>query len=155
PVLFRQLRPGKRGQPFTILKFRTMRDGRPDAETDAVRMTGVGAWMRSLSLDELPELLNVLRGEMRIVGPRPPLMERLPRYRPEQARRHDALPGITGGAQVHGRNALPWEERFRHDVWYIDHCSLALDLKIIATTFVRAVARDGISQPGHATAEEF
>jgi len=154
PVLFRQTRPGKGGRPFTILKFRTMRaaDG---ATGDAARLTAVGEWLRTTSLDELPEFVNVLRGEMSLVGPRPLLMQYLDRYTPEQARRHDAKPGITGWAQIHGRNNLTWEAKFRHDVWYVEHCGFLLDLKILATTFIKTVTREGIAQPGHATAEEF
>ena len=158
PVLFRQRRPGFRGRPFYVFKFRTMTDERdagggllPDVE----RLTAFGRFLRATSLDELPELFNVLRGEMSLVGPRPLLMQYLQRYSPEQARRHDVLPGITGWAQINGRNALTWEEKFRLDVWYVDHCSLWLDLKIIALTLWKVLKREGISQPGHATAEEF
>ena len=158
PVLFRQQRPGYRGRPFYIYKFRTMTDAR-DAQgrllPDAERLTGLGRRLRSSSLDELPELFNVLRGEMSLVGPRPLLMQYLERYSPEQARRHDVLPGITGWAQVNGRNALTWEDKFRLDVWYVDHRSFALDLKILALTLQKVIRREGISQPGHATAEEF
>ncbi|HKB11914.1 MAG TPA: sugar transferase [Vicinamibacterales bacterium] len=154
PVLFRQMRPGKDGRPFTILKFRTMRAGDGSA-SDAARLTSVGRWLRATSIDELPELLNVLRGEMSLVGPRPLLMQYLDRYTAEQARRHQVRPGITGWAQIHGRNVLTWEAKFRHDVWYVEHCAFALDLKILATTFIKTVAREGITQPGHATAEEF
>jgi sugar transferase EpsL len=155
PVLFRQTRPGKGGLPFTILKFRTMRIAQNASAGDAARLTRVGEWLRALSLDELPELVNVLRGEMSLVGPRPLLMQYLSRYTPEQARRHEATPGITGWAQIHGRNALTWEEKFRHDVWYVDHCCFLLDLQILGKTVVKTLARDGIAQPGHATAEEF
>ncbi len=158
PLMFRQQRPGYRGKPFFIYKFRTMTDARhadgsllPDAE----RLTKLGRFLRAASLDELPELLNVLRGEMSLVGPRPLLMQYLPRYSPEQARRHAVLPGITGWAQVNGRNALTWEDKFRLDVWYVDHWSLWLDIKILGMTFWKVVKREGISQPGHATAEEF
>ncbi len=158
PVLFRQRRPGLRGHPFTLYKLRTMTDTRalngpllPDAE----RLTAFGRFLRSTSLDELPELWNVLRGDMSLVGPRPLLMQYLDRYTPEQTRRHEMRPGITGWAQVNGRNALTWEQKFALDVWYIDHVSLWLDLKIIALTFWKTVKREDISQPGQATAEEF
>jgi len=155
PVLFRQLRPGKNGVPFTIVKFRTMRMTGPGGHDDQARLTGIGRRLRSLSLDELPELFNVLRGDMSIVGPRPLLMQYLERYTPEQARRHDVKPGLTGWAQVNGRNALSWPDKFRLDVWYVDHLSLRLDLLIILLTGWTLVTRHGISQPGHATAEEF
>jgi lipopolysaccharide/colanic/teichoic acid biosynthesis glycosyltransferase len=158
PLLFRQQRPGYRGKPFYIYKFRTMTDRRdPDGKllTDAERLTRLGRFLRSTSLDELPELVNVLRGEMSLVGPRPLLMQYLNRYSPQQARRHDVLPGITGWAQVNGRNALTWEDKFRLDVWYVDHWSLWLDVKIIGLTLGKVIRREGISQPGHATAEEF
>jgi lipopolysaccharide/colanic/teichoic acid biosynthesis glycosyltransferase len=158
PVLFRQRRPGLRGEPFDLYKFRTMRElkdeqGRmlPDSE----RLTKFGRFLRSLSLDELPELWNVLRGEMSLVGPRPLLMQYLERYTPEQARRHEVLPGITGWAQINGRNALTWEDKFRFDVWYVDKRSLWLDIKILFITLWKAIKREGISQQGHATAEEF
>jgi sugar transferase EpsL len=158
PVFFRQQRLGLRGQPFTLLKFRTMteaRDTRGDLLSDAKRLTAFGRFLRATSLDELPELFNVLRGDMSLVGPRPLLMEYLDRYTPEQARRQDVLPGITGWAQVHGRNALSWEEKFTLDGWYIEHQSLWLDLKIIALTVWKILKREGISQPGEATAREF
>jgi sugar transferase EpsL len=158
PVLFRQCRPGLGGESFTILKFRTMTDaldGNGDLQPDAQRLTRLGQLLRSTSLDELPELINVLRGEMSLVGPRPLLMQYLERYTPEQARRHEVRPGITGWAQVNGRNALSWEERFELDVWYVDHLSLWLDLKIVALTLCKIVTREGISQPGQATMEEF
>jgi len=158
PILFRQKRPGYKGQPFFVYKFRTMNDRHapggcllPDAE----RITSLGRVLRTLSLDELPELFNVLRGEMSLVGPRPLLMQYLERYSPEQARRHDVLPGITGWAQVNGRNALTWEDKFRLDVWYVDHWSFWLDIKILLLTLWMVLKREGISQPGHATAEEF
>ena len=158
PVLFRQVRPGYRGEPFTNYKFRTMRDAR-DAQgnllPDSERITSLGRFLRSFSLDELPELFNVLRGEMSWVGPRPLLMQYLDRYTPEQARRHQVLPGITGWAQVNGRNALTWEEKFRYDVWYVDNWSFWLDVKILLMTFMKVITREGISQPGHATMEEF
>ncbi len=158
PVLFRQQRPGLHGRPFTMLKFRTMTDARdafgnllPDAE----RLTLFGRWLRSTSLDELPELINVLRGDMSLVGPRPLLMEYLPLYSAEQARRHEVRPGITGWAQINGRNALRWEEKFALDVWYVDNWSLGLDLRILALTVLRVVRRDGISAQGEATMPKF
>ena len=158
PVFFRQQRLGLRGQPFTLLKFRTMteaRDTRGDLLSDAKRLTAFGRFLRATSLDELPELFNVLRGDMSLVGPRPLLMEYLERYTPEQARRHEVRPGITGWAQVHGRNALSWEEKFTLDGWYVEHQSLWLDLKIIALTVWKILKREGISQPGEATARKF
>jgi len=158
PILFRQLRPGLNGRPFEILKFRTMIDAR-DAEgrprPDGERLTRFGSFLRATSLDELPELLNVLKGEMSLVGPRPLLMQYLDRYTPEQARRHEVRPGITGWAQVNGRNAITWEEKFRLDVWYVDHQSLWLDLRILALTVWKVVRREGISQAGEATMPEF
>jgi len=158
PVLFRQQRPGLHGKPFTLYKFRTMTDAR-DAQgnllPDEQRLTRLGRFLRSTSLDELPELWNVLKGDMSLVGPRPLLMEYLPLYTPEQFRRHEVRPGITGWAQIHGRNALSWEERFALDVWYVDHVSLWLDLKILLLTPWKVIAREGISQPGHATVEFF
>ncbi len=158
PVLFRQTRPGLHGKPFKLYKLRTMRDaldsqGRP--LPDEVRMTSVGRWLRATSLDELPQLLNVLRGEMSLVGPRPLLMEYLERYSPEQARRHDVLPGITGWAAVNGRNALSWEEKFALDVWYVDHWSLWLDLEILLHTARKVVAREGVAATGHVTMPVF
>lgn len=158
PVLFRQARPGLRGQPFEVVKFRTMRhavgsDGQP--LPDSERLTALGRFLRASSLDELPQLWNVLRGDLSLVGPRPLLMQYLPRYTQEQARRHDVLPGMTGWAQVNGRNAISWEEKFSLDVWYVDHWSLALDLKILALTLLRVVNRSGISRKGHATMPEF
>ena len=158
PVLFRQVRPGLHGLPFELLKFRTMadlrdRDGRP--LPDAGRLGLVGRLLRRSSLDELPELINVIRGEMSLVGPRPLLMSYLTRYLPWQARRHEVLPGITGLAQVSGRNLLSWDERFALDVWYVDHWSLALDLKILVKTIAAVVATDGINQPGRETVDEF
>ncbi len=158
PILFRQTRPGYRGRPFVLYKFRTMTDRRgPDGHLlpDAERLTRFGRFLRASSLDELPELFNVLRGEMSLVGPRPLLMQYLERYSPEQMRRHEVLPGMTGWAQVNGRNALTWQEKFRLDVWYVDHWSFWLDLKILFLTVWKALKREGISQPGHATAEEF
>lgn len=158
PALFRQLRPGQRGRPFTMLKFRTMTETRDVAGNllpDADRLNRFGRFLRSSSLDELPELVNVLKGDMSLVGPRPLLMQYLDRYTPEQARRHDVKPGITGWAQVNGRNALTWDEKFRLDVWYVDHHSTWLDLRIMLLTAWRVVRREGIVQPGHATMEEF
>ena len=158
PVLFRQPRPGLHAKPFRLLKLRTMtnaRDGEGRLLPDGLRLPPIGRLLRSLSLDELPELLNVLRGEMSIVGPRPLLMQYLDRYSPEQMRRHEVRPGITGWAQVNGRNALSWERRFELDVWYVDHCSLLLDLRIIALTIWRVLDREGISEPGQATMTEF
>ena len=158
PVLFRQVRPGFQGKPFTLYKFRTMKVSR-NAEgnllPDSERLTSLGRLLRSFSLDELPELINVLRGEMSLVGPRPLLIQYLDRYTPEQARRNDVLPGMTGWAQINGRNVLTWEDKFRFDVWYVDNWSLWLDVKILLLTFWRVLKREGISQPGYATAEEF
>jgi sugar transferase EpsL len=151
-VFFRQQRPGLHGRPFTILKFRTMRNG---AGTDAERLTAFGRLLRSSSLDELPELFNVLAGDMSLVGPRPLLMQYLPRYSPEQARRHEVPPGITGWAQINGRNALTWDEKFALDVWYVDHRSLPLDLRILWRTVLAVVRRQGISAAGEATMPEF
>jgi sugar transferase EpsL len=158
PVLFRQQRPGLRGAPFWIYKFRTMRDARDASGNllpDAQRLTAFGRFLRASSLDELPELFNVLRGEMSLVGPRPLLLEYLDRYTPEQARRHEVRPGITGWAQVNGRNSLSWEEKFRLDVWYVDHGTLALDLRILALTVLKVFKREGISAEGHATMPAF
>jgi sugar transferase EpsL len=158
PVLFRQQRPGYGGRPFYIYKFRTMTDARDQNGNllpDSVRLTPFGRFLRSTSLDELPEFFNVLRGEMSLVGPRPLLMQYLERYSPEQARRHNVLPGITGWAQVNGRNTLTWEDKFKLDVWYVEHRSFWLDIKILLLTFWKVFQREGISQPGHATAEEF
>lgn len=158
PVLFRQPRPGLGGRPFEMVKFRTMRDVRdPDGNPlpDAERLTPFGQFLRSSSLDELPELWNVLRGDMSLVGPRPLLMRYLDRYTPEQARRHEVRPGITGLAQVNGRNAISWEDKFTLDVWYVDHRSLWLDLKILARTALKVVRREGITLPGEATTVEF
>ena len=158
PVIFRQRRPGRHGKPFTLVKYRTMTDAR-DAEgrllPDAQRLTRLGRFLRSSSLDELPELWNVLRGEMSLVGPRPLLMQYLERYTPEQARRHEVKPGMTGWAQVNGRNALTWEDRFRLDVYYVDHWSLAFDLRILGLTALKVLKREGISEPGQATMSEF
>lgn len=158
PVLFSQARPGRGGQPFTMYKFRTMLNAvGPDGQPlpDAARLTGLGRFLRAASLDELPELWNVLKGEMSLVGPRPLLIAYLPLYTPEQARRHDVRPGITGWAQVNGRNALTWEEKFRLDVWYVDHQSLALDMKILLMTVLKVFRREGISSDGHATMPPF
>ncbi len=158
PVLFRQIRPGYQGKPFLNYKFRTMteaRDPHGDLLPDEQRIIAFGRFLRSFSLDELPELLNVLRGEMSLVGPRPLLMRYLERYTPEQARRHEVLPGMTGWTQVNGRNAITWEDKFRFDVWYVDNWSLWTDIKILLITFWKALKREGISQPGQATAEEF
>jgi len=158
PVLFRHVRPGLHGKPFVMYKFRTMRDLRDAAGEllpDETRLTPFGRWLRSTSLDELPELLNVLRGEMSLVGPRPLLMEYLERYTPEQARRHEVKPGITGWAQIHGRNNLSWDERFKLDVWYVDNWSLWLDVKILWRTLWMVLRREGISAQGHATMPEF
>jgi lipopolysaccharide/colanic/teichoic acid biosynthesis glycosyltransferase len=158
PVLFRQVRPGLNGRPFTLLKFRTMRDARnPEGVflDDAERLTPLGRILRAASIDELPQLWNVLRGEMSLVGPRPLLVQYLDRYTPEQARRHEVKPGITGWAQVNGRNALSWEEKFALDVWYVDHWSLSLDCEILWLTLLRVLKREGISSQGHATMPEF
>ena len=158
PVLFRQQRPGYKGRPFITYKFRTMTDRRgPDGSLlpDTERLTPFGRFLRSTSLDDLAQLFNVLRGEMSLVGPRPLLMQYLERYTPEQMRRHDVLPGITGWAQINGRNVLDWEEKFRLDVWYVDHWSFWLDMKILLLTPWKVFKREGINQPGHVTAEEF
>jgi lipopolysaccharide/colanic/teichoic acid biosynthesis glycosyltransferase len=158
PVLFKQVRPGLHGQPFTMVKFRTMTDDRgPDGVLlpDAQRLTPFGRFLRASSLDELPELWNVLKGEMSLVGPRPLLMEYLPIYTPEQARRHEVRPGITGWAQVNGRNAISWEDKFALDVWYVDHRSLLLDVRILWMTVKKVLVRDGISAAGEATMPKF
>jgi len=158
PILFRQRRPGLGGRAFVMFKFRTMnhaRDAQRNLLPDAQRLTCFGRFLRASSLDELPELFNVLKGDMSLVGPRPLLMEYLPRYNPEQARRHEVKPGITGWAQVNGRNAISWEEKFKLDVWYVDHCSLWLDLKILALTVFEVFQRKGISAEGHATMPGF
>jgi sugar transferase EpsL len=158
PILFSQIRPGFRGKPFKLLKFRSMNDRvnehgilLPDNE----RLTGFGKFLRNYSLDELPELFNVLKGEMSLVGPRPLLMQYLDRYSPEQTRRHDVLPGITGWAQVNGRNNLTWQEKFQMDVWYVDNWSIVLDIKILLITIWKVLSREGISEPGFATSQEF
>jgi len=158
PILFRQVRPGYRGKPFTLYKFRTMtneRDSQGNLLPDEKRLTQMGHFLRATSLDELPSLLNVLRGEMSLVGPRPLLMEYLERYTTEQARRHDVLPGITGWAQIQGRNVLSWEDKFRLDVWYVDHWSMLLDLKILGSTLWKVIQREGINRPGHVTSPVF
>lgn len=158
PVFFTQTRPGLHGKPFSMIKFRTMTDAR-DANgellPDSIRLTTFGKFLRSSSLDELPELWNVLKGDMSLVGPRPLLMEYLPRYTPEQARRHDARPGITGWAQINGRNAISWEEKFTLDVWYVDNQSFWLDLKILILTVKKVFMREGISAKGETTMPKF
>lgn len=158
PIIFRQKRPGYRGEPFVLLKFRTMsqkRDPSGEPLPDSQRLTRLGRILRSFSLDELPELLNVLRGEMSLVGPRPLLMAYLPRYSPDQRRRHNVLPGMTGWAQVNGRNALTWPTKFAYDLWYVDHWSLRLDVRILALTLWKAVIREGVSPAGMDTSPEF
>ena len=158
PVLFRQQRPGYRERPFFIYKFRSMTnamDERGSLLPDATRLTRLGRFLRSTSLDELPELLNVLRGEMSLVGPRPLLMQYLERYSSEQARRHEVRPGLTGWAQINGRNALSWQDKFKLDVWYIDHWSLWLDIRILLLTVWKVIRREGISQSDQVTMEEF
>jgi sugar transferase EpsL len=158
PVVYRQIRPGLNGAPFSIFKFRTMTEA-VDANGvllgDDARLTSFGRFLRNTSLDELPELFNVLKGDMSLVGPRPLLMQYLPRYTQEQARRHEVKPGMTGWAQVNGRNSITWEQRFQLDIWYIDNWSLALDIKIIFLTILKILKREGISQKGHATMSEF
>jgi sugar transferase EpsL len=158
PVLFRQTRPGLHGRPFQLLKFRTMSDSRDAAGAllpDADRISAVGSFLRKSSLDELPELINVLKGEMSLVGPRPLLMEYLDRYTAEEMRRHDVPPGITGWAQVNGRNAISWDEKFALDLWYVDNRSIRLDIEILAKTLGQVVSREGISAEGHATMPKF
>ena len=165
PVVFKQTRPGFEGRPFVVYKFRTMRDardagGRPLSPSeqllsDAARLTPFGKFLRGVSLDELPQLWNVLRGDLSLIGPRPLLMQYIGRYSAEQMRRHDVIPGITGWAQINGRNALSWDEKFALDVWYVDNWSLWLDAKILAGTFLQVVRREGISREGHATNPEF
>jgi len=158
PIFFAQTRPGLHGKPFTLFKFRTMLNVRgADGQllSDGERLTGFGRFLRSISLDELPEIINVLRGEMSLVGPRPLLMQYLPRYTADQARRHEVRPGITGWAQVNGRNAITWEEKFALDVWYVDHWSLALDARILVRTLWKVLTREGIAGGGNATAPEF
>jgi lipopolysaccharide/colanic/teichoic acid biosynthesis glycosyltransferase len=158
PVLFTQVRPGKNGRPFRMVKFRSMTDGRDSAGqllADDIRLTRFGRFLRSTSLDELPELWNVLLGHMSLVGPRPLLMQYLPLYSEEQKRRHDVLPGLTGWAQVNGRNRTTWDERFAQDVWYVDNMSLGIDLKVLVLTVLKVVRRDGVSAEGHATMPAF
>ena len=158
PILFRQQRPGLHGRPFTIYKFRTMTEARDAHGTllpDGERLTRFGRFLRSTSLDELPELFNVLKGDMSLVGPRPLLMQYLDRYTPEQARRHEVKPGLTGWSQVNGRNAISWEEKFGLDIWYVDNRSIWLDIKIILITAWMILRREGINQPGQPTMEEF
>lgn len=158
PVLFRQARPGKNGKPFVMYKFRTMLDTRDSVGTllsDEARLTGFGRLLRATSLDELPELWNVVKGDMSLVGPRPLLMEYLPLYSSEQRRRHEVLPGLTGWAQVNGRNAVSWKEKFELDVWYVDNRSIWLDMKILFLTVAKVLKREGINQEGHVTMERF
>jgi sugar transferase EpsL len=158
PVIFRQMRPGYRAELFPVYKFRTMSEARDESGkllSDEARLTRLGAILRSTSLDELPELFSVLLGRMSLVGPRPLFKRYLERYSRQQARRHEVLPGLTGWAQVNGRNALSWEEKFKLDVWYVDNWSLGLDIKILLLSVWKVLKREGISQPGHATAEEF
>ena len=158
PVLFKQVRPGKDGKPFEMVKFRTMRDAVDAAGNplpDSERLTPFGNWLRSTSLDELPELWNVLKGDMSLVGPRPLLMEYLPLYNPEQYRRHEVRPGVTGWAQVNGRNAISWEEKFKLDVWYVNNQSFWLDIKILWLTVKKVLVRDGISAEGEVTMSKF
>ncbi len=158
PVFFRQRRPGMNGKPFEMIKFRTMTDERgPDGELlpDSMRLTPFGRFLRASSLDELPELWNVLKGDMSLVGPRPLLMEYLPLYSPEQARRHEVRPGVTGWAQINGRNALSWEDKFQLDLWYVDHQSLWLDIRILCLTLRKVLVREGISAAGEATMNKF
>ncbi len=158
PAIFRQTRPGFHGKPFIIYKFRTMTDSydeRGNMLPDRERLPAFGRFLRASSLDELPELFNVLKGDMSLVGPRPLLMQYLDRYTPEQMRRHDVKPGITGWAQINGRNALSWEEKFQFDLWYVDNCSLWLDIQILLLTVWKILRRESISRPGHVTMEEF
>ncbi|MEM3407787.1 MAG: sugar transferase [Nitrososphaerota archaeon] len=158
PIFYRQVRPGLNGKPFIIYKFRTMldlKDKNGNLLPDEYRLTSIGKFLRGLTLDELPEFWNVLKGDMSLVGPRPLLMEYLDRYTPEQARRHEVKPGMTGWAQINGRNAISWEEKFRLDVWYVDNWSILLDLKIILLTILKVLKREGISAEGHATMPEF
>ncbi len=158
PILFKQQRPGLHGNPFTLYKFRTMTnalDSNRNLLPDENRLTSIGRFLRSTSLDELPEFFNVLKGDMSLVGPRPLLMQYLDRYTPDQARRHEVRPGVTGWAQINGRNAITWEQKFALDVWYVDNCSLWLDLKIIVLTVWKVLRREGINQPGESTMSEF
>jgi lipopolysaccharide/colanic/teichoic acid biosynthesis glycosyltransferase len=158
PVLFRQQRPGYLGRPFWLLKFRTMTNARDTSGAllpDAQRLTPFGRWLRATSIDELPALINILCGEMSFIGPRPLLMQYLPLYSPEQARRHDVKPGFSGWAQINGRNAISWDEKFHLDVWYVDHQSFWLDLRIFLLTILRVIQREGISADGEATMQPF
>lgn len=158
PIVYRQQRPGRFARPFMLLKFRTMSDGRDAGGRllpDAKRLTRIGSFLRATSLDELPQLWNVLCGDISLVGPRPLLMQYLPRYSTEQARRHDVIPGITGWAQINGRNALTWEEKFARDIWYVDNWSMMLDLRIVMLTIMRVLRCEGISRSGHVTMPEF
>jgi len=158
PIFFKHERPGKDGLPFKLIKFRSMRDARDQEGNvlpDAERITRFGQFIRRTSIDELPEFYNVLRGDMSLVGPRPLLMQYLQRYSAEQARRHDVLPGVTGWAQINGRNAISWDDKFKYDLWYIDHWTFWLDVKIIFLTIWKVLKGDGISQPGRATMDEF
>lgn len=158
PIFFTQIRPGLHGKPFLMIKFRTMTDSKDSSGNmlpDSDRLTPFGFFLRSTSLDELPELWNVIKGEMSLVGPRPLLIEYLPLYNEEQAKRHDVKPGITGWAQINGRNALSWEDKFKLDVWYVDNKSFLLDCKILLLTILKTLRKDGINQPGQATTEKF
>lgn len=158
PILFKQLRPGLHGKPFVMYKFRTMKDlfnDKGNPLPDEQRLTKFGNFLRKFSLDELPELFNVLKGDMSLVGPRPLLMEYLPKYSAEQMRRHEVKPGITGWGQINGRNGLKWEDKFKLDVWYVDNQSFLLDLKILLLTVIKVLKREGISQVGHVTMEKF
>lgn len=158
PIVFTQPRPGKNGEVFRFYKFRTMTsdcDADGNLLSDEKRLTAIGQFLRKTSLDELPQLWNVLKGDMSFVGPRPLMVEYLERYSPEQARRHDVMPGITGWAQINGRNTISWEQKFKLDVWYVDNCSLWLDLKILFLTLWKVVKKEGISQANHATVEDF
>jgi sugar transferase EpsL len=158
PIFFKQIRPGYQGRPFVLYKFRTMHEVKNncgDLLPDGQRLSSVGRFFRSMSLDELPEIWNVLKGDMSFIGPRPLLMQYLGRYTAEQMRRHDMIPGLTGWAQVHGRNAISWEEKFKYDVWYVDHWSFWLDFKVFFLTIWKVLKREGISQAGQATAQEF
>ncbi|MDA3791454.1 MAG: sugar transferase [Desulfobacula sp.] len=158
PVLFKQMRPGLHGKPFIMYKFRSMTDKRDEKETllpDVDRFTRFSSFLRKSSLDELPELINVLKGDMSLVGPRPLLMQYLERYNTQQAKRHNVKPGITGWAQVNGRNSISWEEKFKKDVWYVENQTLGLDMKILISTIAQVCKREGINQKGHVTAEEF
>ncbi|WP_078553415.1 sugar transferase [Bacillus alkalicellulosilyticus] len=158
PVLFKQLRPGLNGKPFYLYKFRSMTDAKDEEGNlleDEIRLTPIGQFLRKYSLDELPQLFNVIKGDISLVGPRPLLMEYLPLYTKEQARRHNVRPGITGWAQVNGRNALSWDEKFKLDVWYVDNHSMKIDCKILILTIYKVIKSDGISQPGSMTMERF